>query len=228
MAMPCLSSSLLPEIAAEASSFGARSIRNAAVARSPVGLGSGLLPNRHLKCATSSGSSLLRLSAKRAGVSTALFSFGKKKEAVTVRPTVVPDPDFRIAAVLFTSAGLLISADQKLGAAPIGLLGLLLLVQTTRVRFKFDEDSLEVVIGEKLEKSGENVFVGGENKWRYDTFTNWEFWWPGFPVLVYFKETQMKPEGQIHFFPIIADGKKLYEVMVERCGPSQNSAPPSP
>lgn len=25
-----------------------------------------------------------------------------------------------------------------------------------------------------------------------------EFWWPGFPVLVYFKETQTKPEGQIH------------------------------
>lgn len=38
---------------------------------------------------------------------------------------------------------------------------------------------------------------------RYSTFVNWEFWWPNFPILVYFKETQTKPEGQIHFFPII-------------------------
>jgi len=30
---------------------------------------------------------------------------------------------------------------------------------------------------------------------------------------------------QIHFFPIIFDGKQLYDVMVERCGPSQNSGP---
>ena len=39
------------------------------------------------------------------------------------------------------------------------------------------------------------------------------------------QETQTKPEGQIHFFPVIFDGKKTYDVMVERCGPSQNSLP---
>lgn len=81
-----------------------------------------------------------------------------------------------------------------------------------------------------------------------------QFWWPNFPVLVYFKvrkcepslallllqlagmpanfrvlnvvqETQTKPEGQIHFFPVIFNGKQVYDVMVERCGTSQNSAP---
>jgi len=82
-----------------------------------------------------------------------------------------------------------------------------------------------VLIGEELESSGENTFVGGENRWRFDTFTNWEFWWPNFPILVYFKETQTKPEGQIHFFPVILNGKQLYNVMVERCGPSQTSGP---
>lgn len=87
----------------------------------------------------------------------------------------------------------------------------------------------EVKIGEQLQESGENVFVGGKNRWklsihfsfftnwnsyqqdkltcsiccRYSTFINWEFWWPNFPILVYFKEKQTKPEGQIHFFPII-------------------------
>jgi Protein of unknown function (DUF3119) len=59
-------------------------------------------------------------------------------------------------------------------------------VQATRVKFRFEPDALEVVIGEKQESST-NAFVGGENRWKYDTFTNWEFWWPNFPVLVYFK-----------------------------------------
>ncbi len=36
----------------------------------------------------------------------------------------------------------------------------------------------------------QNVFVGGENRWAYDTFTNWEFFWPNFPVIAYFKVTR--------------------------------------
>lgn len=147
-----------------------------------------------------------------------------KGTSTKLESTVIP-PDFRIPAVLLGAAGLLLAADNKLAAAPLGLLGALLAFQATRVRFLLDTDSLEVVIGDKAEKSGENVFVGGENRWRYDTFTNWEFWWPQFPVLVYFKETQTKPEGQVHFFPVIANGKMLYDKMVERCGPSQNSGP---
>lgn len=39
------------------------------------------------------------------------------------------------------------------------------------------------------------------------------------------QETQTRPEGQIHFFPIIFEGKQLYDVMVERCGPSKGSGP---
>ena len=41
---------------------------------------------------------------------------------------------------------------------------------------------------------------------------------------VYFKETQTKPDGQIHFFPVLFNGKQLYDVMAERCGSSQGSA----
>lgn len=60
---------------------------------------------------------------------------------------------------------------------------------------------MEVKIGNdtgELEKSGENAFVGGENRWNYDTWTNWEVY-PNeqLPILMYFKETQTKPEGQI-------------------------------
>ncbi|VAI45045.1 unnamed protein product [Triticum turgidum subsp. durum] len=60
---------------------------------------------------------------------------------------------------------------------------------------------------------------------RYSTFVNWELWWPQFPILVYFKETQTKPEGQIHFFPVIFNGRQLYDIMVERAGSSETSGP---
>lgn len=60
---------------------------------------------------------------------------------------------------------------------------------------------MEVKIGNdagELESSGENAFVGGESRWAYDTWTNWEVY-PSekLPILMYFKETQTKPEGQI-------------------------------
>lgn len=53
-------------------------------------------------------------------------------------------------------------------------------------RFVFDDEALEVVIG-KQQKESENAFVGGQNRWSYDSFVNWEFWFPNFPILVYFK-----------------------------------------
>ncbi|CAI5937704.1 unnamed protein product [Closterium sp. NIES-64] len=182
-----------------------------------------------------------------------LFSSQNGNATVVVEPDphhaarCVPMPCCRVSGALFL-------ADNKLAAAPIGLLGAPArlpgafslpqttrvrfvfgeeALETTRVRFVFGEEALEVRIGQQLESSGENVFVGGENKWRYDTFVNWEydtfvnweFWWASFPVLVYFKETQTRPEGQVHFFPIIANGKQRYDVMVERCGAYENTCP---
>ncbi|KAG5113247.1 hypothetical protein JHK82_036516 [Glycine max] len=151
---------------------------------------------------------------------------GRKVKSVKSRETVIPEPDYRIPIVLLGGiAGGLVYTDNLVPAVSVGLLGLLLLFQTTRVRFVFDDEALEVKIGEQLQESGENVFVGGKNRWKYSTFVNWEFWWPNFPILVYFKESQTKPEGQIHFFPIIFNGKQLYDVMVERAGPSKTSGP---
>ncbi|KAG8085511.1 hypothetical protein GUJ93_ZPchr0010g8889 [Zizania palustris] len=130
--------------------------------------------------------------------------FGRKSKT---RETVVPNPDYRLPIAILGISGAFAYADNLLAAAPVGLLGLLLLFQTTRVRFVFDDESLEVKVGDQLQESGENVFVGGKNRWKYSTFVNWELWWPQFPILVYFKETQTKPEGQIHFFPVILRAK---------------------
>ncbi|MCO5606523.1 hypothetical protein L7F22_060711 [Adiantum nelumboides] len=89
------------------------------------------------------------------------------KNVKTAKETIVPEPDYRIPIVLLGGAAALVSADNLLAAAPVGLLGLLLLFQTTRVRFVFDNEALEVKVGEELKDSGENVFVGGKNRWKF-------------------------------------------------------------
>ena len=143
---------------------------------------------------------------------------------------VVPKPDLRIPLSLLGASAAFASAGWTKSAGAAGIFGAFLAVQSQRVKFKFDSQSLEVLLGgdepEEMVSSGENVFVGGENKWAFSSFVNWEiFPSPKFPVLVYFKETQTKPEGQVHFFPIIFSFDELYPVMVERCGASQNSGP---
>lgn len=175
--------------------------------------------------ATSHGLVRTRFAAQRrsAAVQTsALFGSAKKASKTPVRETIVPDASFAIPGVLATVTAVSAYEGVLPLAAITGVLAAFLAFQATRVKFIFGPDALEVRIGNA---ESENKFVGGENKWAYDTFTNWEFWWPGFPILVYFKETQTKPEGQIHFFPVIFNGKQVYDVMVERCGSTQTSGP---
>lgn len=137
---------------------------------------------------------------------------------------IIPEPSYSVPLGLLAVSGFSIYEHITPLALITGILGVFLTIQATRIKFRFGPEALEVVVGDK-EKDTSNAFVGGPNCWYYDTFTNWEFWWPNFPVLVYFKETQTKPEGQIHFFPVIFNGKQLYDVMVERCGETQNSGP---
>ena len=59
-----------------------------------------------------------------------------------------------------------------------------------------------------IKQSKENFAVGGRNRWSYKSFKNWYFV-PNkdFPVFMYFSETQTKPEGQFHLFPVIMNGQ---------------------
>ncbi|KAL9190216.1 hypothetical protein ACHAXT_007427 [Thalassiosira profunda] len=136
-------------------------------------------------------------------------------------PDVVVDADYTLAAA-FAAVGVSIVALNQGVAAIVGggfvtLLASLFAVQATRLRFVFDNDSFELkaveaVNSDDLTDSGENIIVGGANRWRYDTFVNYDFF-PSlaFPILVYFKETQTTEDGQIHFFPAIANVKQLDE-----------------
>lgn len=149
------------------------------------------------------------------------------------------DPSYNLAIGAFgvgLSAGFLEDlrddeGEKLLTAKPFGALALLFTVfslfltfQTTTLRFEFDDDSFSLVKsnGDSL---GENVVVGGENKWAYSSFKNYDFLpSSGFPILVYFREDQTpvesreevpivvdELEGQVHFFPAISNAKQLQE-----------------
>lgn len=104
-------------------------------------------------------------------------------------------------------------------------------LQATSLRFTFDETTFALVKADGA-SLGPNVVVGGENRWLYKSFVNYDFF-PSekVPILVYFKEIQTPPEswavgpgklangpdaisrgampGQVHFFPAIASAKQL-------------------
>ena len=129
--------------------------------------------------------------------------------------------------------------QNKLPTAPLfGGIALLFTIfaafltfQTTTLRFSFDDDSFALVKSDGS-SLGENVVVGGENKWAYSSFVNWDFLpSSNFPILVYFRETQTPIEtreevplvidnldGQVHFFPAIANSAQMKaEFMKHQC-----------
>ena len=103
--------------------------------------------------------------------------------------------------------------------------------QTSTLRFQFDSTNFALVKADGS-TTGENVVVGGENSWRYDSFVNYDFL-PSreFPILVYFRETQTPAAdrqdapivvddlvGQVHFFPAIANVQQLNDQFaVHKC-----------
>ena len=159
---------------------------------------------------------------------------------VVAMASSTPDADFRLAAALVVLGPTLILAPWLIQAVGgfFAILGLFLIFQTLRIRFVFDDEALSVQTkdlfggGDELGSTGENFAVGGENRWTYDSFVNWEFF-PSIelPILVYFKETQTPKDqwevgpgtmangpdalakgavpGQVHFFPCIADAQQL-------------------
>ena len=164
-----------------------------------------------------------------------------------VASATVVEADYKVAAGFVGVGVLLFVAPWLIGGFSL-VLGLFLILQTTRIRFVFDDDAFEVKTKEldalfsddsSLTNTGENFAVGGENRWSYSSFVNWDFF-PSeeLPILVYFKETQTPqdkwdvgpgqwangPEalakgavkGQVHFFPCIAKADVLKEQFVQK------------
>jgi hypothetical protein len=182
---------------------------------------------------SSSSSSLMsQSSVTDASDSTTLGSSNDNDDAVVI------DKDFRLAGI-FLSIGLLFDTIPwiQLTLGPIvTLLGVLFLVQTVRLNFVCDSSAFELQT-QSGGDTGENVIVGGANRWRYDTFVNYATFPKGWidqpqgPILVYFKETQTPSDkwnegpgksanskeslakggkpGQVHFFPALCNTRQL-------------------
>ncbi len=76
------------------------------------------------------------------------------------RKVVIPEPSFNVPLGLFGIAGLFALAHAPVLSLPFGVLGAFLTFQATRVKFQFDDEALEVLIGDEKAES-DNAFVGG-------------------------------------------------------------------
>lgn len=185
-----------------------------------------------------------RTSDARQLVTRQFFDFGQQEQKKPPAPPVVIKEDYTLAGV-FSVLGLVLCVALPYFGFGLGafilLLGVLFFVQAGRVRFVFDDEAFELrTLGskeEELEAPGENVVVGGKNRWAYNSFVNWEFFPKGLvekglpPILVYFKETQTPQSewstgpgaaansedamakgavpGMVHFFPAICDAQQI-------------------
>ena len=161
---------------------------------------------------------------------------------------LVPGPIFMYTAALAGDSG-----STFLGGFLLTALGLVFAAQTMRVRFVLDKDVFRVMKsplpaswGAKvgIQSAGDNVVVGGENRWRYSSFVNYGFFPKGFvelglpPILFYFKEQQTPQKGasgpgkllsdasrslfrasapgQVHFAPAMCDCKELQQQLAAK------------
>jgi Protein of unknown function (DUF3119) len=187
-----------------------------------------------------------------------LFPIGEVSSAATPYDTKVTiEPDFRVAGV-FLAVGAVLDTipyiQWTLGLFTTAL-GILFAVQTTRIRFVFINDGntncLELQKrddenNDDDDEVGENILVGGKNRWDCNAIVNYDFFPKGWiddnpigPILVYFRETQTPsdswnsgpgkwandPEkiargesvpGQVHFFPAVCNAKQIREEFAKR------------
>ena len=63
------------------------------------------------------------------------------------------------------------------GAIAFTLFGGFLAYQSSTIRFQFNDThfSLVNINSKQQQQIGQNIVVGGDNSWKYDTFVNWDF-----------------------------------------------------
>lgn len=196
-------------------------------------------------------SSSTKVNAQAKNFFNSIYSMDKNSSK-TNEITII-DPDFRVAILLLALGGLFDTIPYiQLTVGPlITALGVLVLVQTFRLRFVFDNESFSLVttgMGVKKDdpgKVGDNVFVGGANRWATNSIINTDYFPKGWidgpvgPILIYFKENQTPKEkwnegpgkiandpakveagivrpGQVHFFPAVANARQLREEFKKR------------
>jgi hypothetical protein len=105
------------------------------------------------------------------------------------------------------------------GGAPwlgltVAVFGLFLLLQTWLLRLEFGPDALLVWRQQSLLR-----------RFPYAAWLGWKIFWPGVPVLFYFRE-----QASIHLLPVLFDAATLREQLeqhLSQLSPPERSDPPS-
>ncbi|PSN18778.1 DUF3119 domain-containing protein [filamentous cyanobacterium CCP5] len=90
-----------------------------------------------------------------------------------------------------------------LGGA-IALFGLFLGFQTATLRLRFTPEAFELYRGERQIR-----------QFPYRDWRHWEIFWPGIPILLYFREVK-----SIHFLPILFNVEELRRCLQDYCADS--------
>jgi len=106
--------------------------------------------------------------------------------------TVVLAPGLRLPLAILLLGSLLCLVNLAAGGA-MAFLGLILLLQSVRLRLVFTPDALELHNGSVVLR-----------RFPYKNWRGWSLFWKPLPVLLYFREV-----NGIHFVPVIVDGQGL-------------------
>lgn len=109
-------------------------------------------------------------------------------------------PSYKLPLVLVIAAIPVLLVQVWVGGV-IALLGLFLMFQAVTLRVQFTDTSLDIHRGEILIR-----------RFPYQAWIAWRIFWPGVPILFYFKEV-----NSIHFLPILFDPKTLKTCLEQRC-----------
>ncbi len=102
------------------------------------------------------------------------------------------NPNYAIPAVIVLS-GIPFVWVQPIAAGVIAIFGLFLFYQAATIRLVFTATDLEVYRSQEKFRT-----------FPYRDWQDWQVFWFGFPVLLYFKEVK-----SIHFLPVLFDAKML-------------------
>lgn len=114
--------------------------------------------------------------------------------------TIELSPSYWLPVSIAIAGGLLLGVQIIVGLVLLLFAGFLLF-QTATLRLRFTDTALAIYRSETLIRH-----------FPYSEWQNWRIFWPGVPILFYFKEVK-----SIHFLPILFDPKALRVCLEARC-----------
>lgn len=124
------------------------------------------------------------------------------------------EPDYKIPLLLLTTGTVMMMSKPSWLGLSLLIAGSYSNYRASNFRIVFDDEAMEILKKDTYELDSENWVYGGRNRWNYKNIMDWKFF-PSyrFPVIVYFKQNQKVPDGQIHLFPVIANPKDLFKML---------------